>query len=68
MIPENKIFPESFLMGSNVIEELVAGKDVRLTATAYAQTAIPEKPWRLYFPEGYERSGCSSNIRNAYQN
>jgi len=49
--PRNKIFPGKFSYGgANVIEELVAGKDVRLTATAYGTDCYPEKPWRLIFP------------------
>ena len=44
--PRNKVFPGKFPYGGgHVIEDLVAGKDVRLTAQPMAPTAIPGKPW-----------------------
>ena len=54
--PRNKIFPGKFAYGgAYVIEELVAGKDVRLTATAYGTDCYPRKNLETYyFPEGYE--------------
>ena len=44
--PRNKVFPGKFAYGGgHVIEDLVAGKDVRLTATTYVPTVIPGSPW-----------------------
>ena len=42
--PRNRVHPGEFNYGGgNVIEELVAGKDIRLTATAYGTDCYPRK-------------------------
>ena len=42
--PRNAVFPGQFAYGGgHVIEELVAGKEVRLTATAYGTDCYPRK-------------------------
>lgn len=42
--PRNKVFPGEFnYSDGHVIEELVAGKDVRLTATTYGTDCYPRK-------------------------
>src|SRR4030042_3167862 len=42
--PRNRVYPGEFTYGGgHVIEELVAGKDVRLVATAYGTDCYPKK-------------------------
>ena len=44
--PRNKVFPGKFPYGGgHVIEDLVAGKDVRLTADTYGTDCYPRKAW-----------------------
>jgi uncharacterized protein (DUF39 family) len=67
--PRNKIFPGKFSYGgSYVIEELVAGKDVRLTATAYGTDCYPRKGLETYISLKDMNEAVLFNMRNAYQN
>jgi len=67
--PRNKIFPGKFAYGgAHVIEELVAGKDVRLTATAYGTDCYPRKALETYISLKEMNEAVLFDIRNAYQN
>ncbi len=67
--PRNKIFPGKFsYVGAYVIEELVAGKDVRLTATAYGTDCYPRKTLETYISLKDMNEAVLFNLRNAYQN
>jgi uncharacterized protein (DUF39 family) len=67
--PRNKIFPGRFAYGgAYVIEELVAGKDVRLTATAYGTDCYPRKTLETYISLKDMNEAVLFNMRNAYQN
>ena len=67
--PRNKIFPGKFAYGgAHVIEELVAGKDVRLTATAYGTDCYPRKSLETYIALKDMNEAALFNPRNAYQN
>ncbi len=67
--PRNKIYPGKFSYGgAYVIEELVTGKDVRLTATAYGTDCYPKKTLETYISLKEMNEACLFNIRNAYQN
>jgi len=67
--PRNKIFPGKFAYGgAYVIEELVAGKDVRLTATAYGTDCYPRKGLETYISLKDMNEAVLFNMRNAYQN
>src|SRR4030066_1953027 len=50
--PRNKIYPGKFTYGgAHVIEELGAGKGVKLTATAYGQDCYPRKNLGIYISQ-----------------
>ncbi len=67
--PRNKIFPGKFNYGgAYVIEELVAGKDVRLKSTAYGTDCYPKKGIETYIALKDMNEAVLLNIRNAYQN
>jgi len=67
--PRNKIFPGKFAHGgAYVLEELVAGKDVRLTATAYGTDCYPRKSLETYICLKDMNEAVLFNMRNAYQN
>jgi len=67
--PRNKVFPGKFSYGGgHIIEELVAGKDVRLTATAYGTDCYPRKSLDTYISLKDMNEAVLFNIRNAYQN
>ncbi len=67
--PRNKIFPGKFAYGgAYVIEELVAGKDVKLTATAYGTDCYPRKALETYISLKDMNEAVLFNMRNAYQN
>lgn len=45
--PKNKIYPGEFRYGGgHVIEELVAGRDIRLIASAYGTDCYPGRSWK----------------------
>lgn len=67
--PRNKIYPGKFSYGgAHVIEELVAGKDVRLTATAYGTDCYPRKSLETYISLKEMNEAVLFNVRNGYQN
>lgn len=67
--PRNKIFPGKFAYGgAHVIEELVAGKDVRLTAAAYGTDCYPRKSLETYVCLKDMNEAVLFDLRNAYQN
>ena len=67
--PRNKIFPGKFAYGgAYVIEEMVAGKDIMLTATAYGTDCYPRKSLETYISLKDMNEAVLFNMRNAYQN
>ena len=67
--PRNKVFPGKFTYGgAHVIEELVSGKDVRLTATAYGTDCYPRKSLDTYITLKDMNEAVLFDMRNAYQN
>ena len=67
--PRNKVYPGEFNYGGgHVIEELVAGKDVRLVATAYGTDCYPRKRLETWINIRDLNETVLFNIRNAYQN
>jgi len=67
--PRNKIYPGKFSYGgAHVIEELVAGKDVRLTAVAYGTDCYPKKSLETSISLKDMNEASLMNIRNGYQN
>jgi len=67
--PRNRVHPGPFNYGGgHVIEELVAGKDVRLTATAYGTDCYPRKKIETWIKLEDLNEAVLFNIRNAYQN
>ncbi len=67
--PRNKVHPGEFNYGGgHVIEELVAGKDIRLVATAYGTDCYPRKRLETWINIKDLNEAVLFNIRNAYQN
>jgi uncharacterized protein (DUF39 family) len=67
--PKNRIYPGEFRYGGgHVIEELVAGKDVRLVATAYGTDCYPKRKLETLINIKDMNEAVLFNIRNAYQN
>jgi L-aspartate semialdehyde sulfurtransferase len=67
--PRNYNHPGDFRYGGgHVIEELVSGKDVRLTATAYGTDCYPRKKIETYINLKDVNEAVMFNPRNAYQN
>ncbi|MES0328979.1 MAG: homocysteine biosynthesis protein [Dehalococcoidales bacterium] len=67
--PRNRIHPGEFSYGGgHVIEELVAGKDIRLTANAYGTDCYPRKKLETWLNIKDVNEAVLFNIRNAYQN
>jgi uncharacterized protein (DUF39 family) len=67
--PRNRIHPGEFNYGGgHVIEELVAGKDARLSATAYGTDCYPRKKLDTWINIKDLNEAVLFNIRNAYQN
>ncbi len=67
--PRNKFYPGEFNYGGgHVIEELVAGKDVRLVATAYGTDCYPRKKLETLINISDINEAVLFNVRNAYQN
>jgi uncharacterized protein (DUF39 family) len=67
--PRNKARPGEFLYGGgHVIEELVAGKDVRLNATAYGTDCYPRRRVDTLINLKDMNEAVLFNPRNAYQN
>jgi len=67
--PRNKFYPGEFNYGGgHVIEELVAGKDIRLTATTFGTDCYPRKKLETLINIRDINEAILFNIRNAYQN
>jgi L-aspartate semialdehyde sulfurtransferase len=67
--PRNAVFPGQFLYGgAHVIEELVAGKAVTLTATAYGTDCYPMKKREASLFLKDFNDAVMFNPRNGYQN
>jgi uncharacterized protein (DUF39 family) len=67
--PLNKVFPGEFRYGGgHVIEDLVAGKDVRLKAIAYGTDCYPRKELDTWIRLEDLNEAILNNPRNAYQN
>jgi len=67
--PRNRVYPGEFNYGGgHVIEELVAGKDVRLFASAYGTDCYPRKKLETWINIKDLNEAVLFNIRNAYQN
>ena len=67
--PRNRIYPGEFNYGGgHVIEELVAGKDIRLVATGYGTDCYPRKRLETWINIKDLNETVLFNLRNAYQN
>jgi len=67
--PRNKVFPGEFKYGGgHVIEDLVAGKDIKLEATAYGTDCYPRKKLETWINTTDLNEAVLFNPRNAYQN
>jgi uncharacterized protein (DUF39 family) len=67
--PRNRLYPGHFNYGGgHVIEELVAGKDIRLVAIAYGTDCYPRKKLETLINIRDINEAVLFNIRNAYQN
>lgn len=67
--PTNKIFPGEFKYGGgHIIHDLVAGKDIKLKATAYGTDCYPRKELETWVNINDLNEAVLCNPRNAYQN
>jgi uncharacterized protein (DUF39 family) len=67
--PRNKVYPGEFNYGGgHVIEELAAGRDVRLEAVAYGTDCYPRKKLETWINIKDLNEAVLFNIRNAHQN
>jgi L-aspartate semialdehyde sulfurtransferase len=67
--PRNRNHPGDFNYGGgHVIEELVAGHDIRLTASAYGTDCYPRKRLETWINLKDLNEAVLFNMRNAYQN
>jgi uncharacterized protein (DUF39 family) len=67
--PRNRNHPGDFNYGGgHVIEELVAGHDVRLVASAYGTDCYPRKKLETWINIKDLNETVLFNMRNAYQN
>ena len=67
--PRNKVFPGEFRYGGgHVIQDLVAGKDIKLTATAYGTDCYPRKKLETWINIKDLNEAVLFNPRNLYQN
>jgi uncharacterized protein (DUF39 family) len=67
--PRNRAYPGEFNYGGgHVIEELVAGKDIRLVATGYGTDCYPRKRLETWINIKDLNEAVLFNIRNAHQN
>jgi uncharacterized protein (DUF39 family) len=67
--PKNKFYPGEFNYGGGyVIQELVAGRDIRLTATAFGTDCYPRKKLETLINIKDINEAILFNVRNAYQN
>jgi len=67
--PRNKVHPGEFTYGGgHVLEELVAGKDIRLSASTYGTDCYPRRRIETLINIADINEAVLFNIRNAYQN
>jgi uncharacterized protein (DUF39 family) len=67
--PRNTVFPGAFKYGGgHVIEDLVAGKSIRLKATAYGTDCYPRKDLDTWISLKDMNEAVLFNPRNCYQN
>ena len=67
--PRNRFYPGEFNYGGGyVIQELVAGRDIRLTATAFGTDCYPRKNLETLINIKDINEAILFNARNAYQN
>jgi uncharacterized protein (DUF39 family) len=67
--PRNRIHPGEFNYGGgHVIEELVAGKDIKLVATAYGTDCYPRRKLETWINIKDLNEAVLFNPRNVYQN
>ena len=67
--PRNRVHPGEFNYGGgHVIEELVAGKDIRLVGTAYGTDCYPRKQIETLINIKDLNEAVLFDIRNGYQN
>lgn len=67
--PRNKIFPGEFKYGgAHVIEDLVAGKDLKFEASAYGTDCYPRKKLKTWINIKDLNEAVLFNPRNVYQN
>ncbi len=67
--PRNKVYPGEFKYGGgHVIEELVAGKDIKLVASAYGTDCYPRRKLETWINIKDLNEAVLFNPRNAYQN
>ncbi len=67
--PRNRVHPGEFNYGGgHVIEELVAGKDVKLVATAYGTDCYPRRKLETWINIKDLNETVLFDVRNAYQN
>ncbi|OPY71125.1 MAG: hypothetical protein A4E57_00128 [Syntrophorhabdaceae bacterium PtaU1.Bin034] len=67
--PRNKVYPGEFKYGGgHVIEEFVAGKNIRLVANAYGTDCYPRRKIETYINKELVNEAYLYNPRNSYQN
>nr|MBU1327879.1 homocysteine biosynthesis protein [Candidatus Omnitrophota bacterium] len=67
--PRNKVYPGEFKYGgAHIIQELVAGEDVTLKATAYGTDCYPRKKLETLINIKDLNEAVLFNMRNVYQN
>jgi len=67
--PRNKVYPGGFKYGGgHVIEELVAGKDIKLVAKAYGTDCYPRRKLETWININDLNEAVLFNPRNVYQN
>ncbi|MEE9500153.1 MAG: homocysteine biosynthesis protein [Candidatus Omnitrophota bacterium] len=67
--PRNKVFPGKFEYGgAHAIEDLAAGKDIKLVATAYGTDCYPRKKLETLINIRDLNEAVLFNPRNSYQN
>jgi len=67
--PKNTVFPGTFKYGGgHVIEDLVGGRDVKLTATAYGTDCYPKRSIETIINIKNINEAVLFNPRNSYQN
>ncbi len=67
--PRNKIYPGKFLYGgAHLIEDLVAGKEVKLVGRGYGTDCYPRRKLETWVTLEDMNEAVLFNMRNAYQN